>query len=990
MHRRIPVILGCALLTLCGVLTPTDAQLFGKNKVTYHVHDWQVYASPHFDVHYYPPMEPFIQDIVSYAESAYLDISRTLDHELRFRVPLVVYKTHGEFQQTNILLAELPDGVAAFAEPVQYRMVLPIDLPPDELYELIAHELTHIFQYSIFFEGYLGRALRSRAPTWLIEGMASYVAQDEDNLDQMVIRDAVVNNILPPIQALNQVTFLTYRYGHAVFDFIEQEHGIEGLRSFIFEFKKVLLTGNAGRAIKEAFGYDVDEFNRRFNRFLRRKYFPILLEKKSPDEYGTEVGERRLRRSFVLSPTVSPSGELIAALGAPRAQELDLLILSAEDGSVVKNLTRGWTNKYRNLVTEAFDGKRDLSWSPTADQVAVFARRENQWPLYIFDAIKGKVVEKMVFEDLFEAASPTFSPDGTRIAFEANRDGEVDIFEVEVATGEVRNLTQDEFFDANPWYSEDGSSLLYNRRIGDHWKIFSVDTSDPSRKTQLTFGRHNDLQPAYSRDAEKIYFSSDRNDEGIFNIYSLDLSSGDLQQFTDVVGGCFSPAELAARDETDILIFQAFFEGRYRLYRMPLNEPEATIPAAERFSASDEGEAEEFAPELNLRLDEDKKAPYRVSWDIEAPSVGVGVADDGTVLSNAQLTFTDLLGNQRISILGQSVASFQQYQGTYVNLKRRFTWGAQVFDIRDFVFLANEAGGADRRTEYRATGANVFYRYPFSRHLRFDTSLGFLDTAQLVPVRDFFGGLQFTTFEDQFALASVGLTGDTTRFQRWGPFQGKRFNISTTYGNQLSGDSGGDLIEHRVDFRAYQQATRRSLLAFRLSGVINTGDRETTYGFGGINQVRGYDFREFIGSNIAWMNLEFRFPLIDRLQFPILSLFDVRGFAFFDVGAAWFDEDVFYDPDTRAIRQQPLTGEIVPFDFWDSENDRLQDGRASYGFGLQFLFLGGLQLNWAFSERLDYTRFVIDDITDPLNPILVPIEQDGGERRTDFYIVFDW
>ena len=34
--------------------------------------------------------------------------------ELRFRVPLVVYKTHGEFQQTNITLAELPEGVGAF------------------------------------------------------------------------------------------------------------------------------------------------------------------------------------------------------------------------------------------------------------------------------------------------------------------------------------------------------------------------------------------------------------------------------------------------------------------------------------------------------------------------------------------------------------------------------------------------------------------------------------------------------------------------------------------------------------------------------------------------------------------------------------------------------------------------------------------------------------------------------------------------------------
>jgi len=245
------------VLLLAGSVGFSVAQ-FGKNKITYESHKWLVYESPHFNVHYYASIDPFLADVVSYAESAYLKLSKDLDHELKFRVPLVLYKTHGEFLQTNITLSDLPEGVGAFAEPVQYRMVLPIDEPPDKLYKLIAHELTHIFEYSMFYDGYLGRALRSNPPTWIMEGLASYLAQDEDNLDRMAIRDAVVNNILPPIQALNVVTFLTYRYGNAIFDYIEQEHGIEGLRSFLFEFKKVLLTGSVGRAIKEAFGYDID------------------------------------------------------------------------------------------------------------------------------------------------------------------------------------------------------------------------------------------------------------------------------------------------------------------------------------------------------------------------------------------------------------------------------------------------------------------------------------------------------------------------------------------------------------------------------------------------------------------------------------------------------------------------------------------------------------------------------------------------------------
>ena len=78
----------------------------------------------------------FLEEIVSYAESAYLHISQ------RARPRAALPRAHwsstrptASSEQTNITLSELPPGVAAFAEPIQNRMVLPIDLPPDKLYD---------------------------------------------------------------------------------------------------------------------------------------------------------------------------------------------------------------------------------------------------------------------------------------------------------------------------------------------------------------------------------------------------------------------------------------------------------------------------------------------------------------------------------------------------------------------------------------------------------------------------------------------------------------------------------------------------------------------------------------------------------------------------------------------------------------------------------------------------------------------------------------
>ena len=99
--------------------------------------------------------------------------------------------------------------------------------------------------------------------------------------------------------------------------------------------------------------------------------------------------------------------------------------------------------------------------------------------------------------------------------------------------------------------------------------------------------------------------------------------------------------------------------------------------------------------------------------------------------------------------------------------------------------------------------------------------------------------------------------------------------------------------------------------------------------------------------------------------------------------------DAFYDPDFGLIRADYSAaggGEIIPYRFWDSDNNRLQDGRASYGAGFQFRFIGGLQFNWVWSQRVNYTQYVYTSFNEP--PI--PMEIDSGGTRNDFYIAFDW
>ncbi len=103
-----------------------------------------------------------------------------------------------------------------------------------------------------------------------MEGMASYLANDEDARARAFMRDAVASDRVPSVDRDVQ-GYVAYRFGHMVFQFVEAEWGQEGLRDFIYEFRNTLGSG-VGKALKRAFDLDAEEFDARFRAWLRKYY----------------------------------------------------------------------------------------------------------------------------------------------------------------------------------------------------------------------------------------------------------------------------------------------------------------------------------------------------------------------------------------------------------------------------------------------------------------------------------------------------------------------------------------------------------------------------------------------------------------------------------------------------------------------------------------------------------------------------------------------
>lgn len=926
--RLIVPVLALSLASSAG------AQYFGKNKVRYDSFAWKVYPTPHFRISFYDRVEPSLPKLASFAESAYDELARKLNFQVAEPIPLIAFATHAEFEQNNVIVEFIPEGVGAFAVPARNRMVLPVDMPDERLQQIIQHELTHVFQFEIMYQGRLGKALAMSPPQWFMEGMASYFGNDEDAMARAVMRDAVASDRVPSV--MNDVQgYGAYRFGHMVFQFVESEWGPEGLRDFIYEFRNTLGSG-VEKALKRAFDIEPEEFDARFRAWLRKHYQPAIADRADPREFGREfrISGPEGTRSYETSPIASPSGDLIAAFSTYR-DDVDIVLLGVPDRKLFRTLTPRDTTSYQYLVAQMLtvgpDRGRDLAFSPTGDRVAAFARHERGRMLVFFNALSGGI-ERTIPIPVDQAMQPVYSPDGGSIAFHAYAGGRADIYLLDLATEKITNLTNDDAYDSAPVITPDGKSIVYSSESAENAKLFKISLADPKERQQLTFGAGNDEGSSFSHDGKRLFFTSDR-DGGIFDVYMLDLDTHGLTRLTKVVGAATNPIAVPTRDGERV-VYQAYTKGHYWLYE---TDPAQGKPAGKEEAPQEVKEREAYVPAVTVTVSKDKIEPVKKrKLFIDGAQVLVGVSSDNTLISQTYLSFADQYGDRRLDLLLESVSGFSNFQFTYVNLSKRLQWGGTVFDSRQYyVYGTSLEGNVLRQRVYRETGGAAFVQYPLSLYHRVEGAVGYIDRTATYPVMTDFG-LAFVDLQDKVPFVQASFTGDTVFWQSYGPHGGRRYQL--TLSNAFNGSGGGTLSRDLTfDARQYLPLSRRNELALRLHISTASGTRPNISYFGGLDTLRGFDYNTLVGNRAAYLNAEWRFPLIDQLALPWLRLSEVRGRFFLDVGGAYFDVPGFKQ------------------DFTCMSGGKLQDCLSSYGFGMS-LYLFGLPVNWDFSKQWDFKQ----------------------------------
>ena len=866
---------------------PAEAQFFafGQNKVQYRRLDWRVTRGPHVDLYYYPAEADLVPAALAYAEASYDTLSLQFGHAVAARIPLIVYASHTDFEQTNILPFTPPEGLLGATDFLKRRVSLPFRGNFAEFRHTLRHEMVHVFQLDLQSESYYQapRARRFGFPLWWSEGLAELWSGGEDARDYMVLRDLTLSGRLPQFKQLTYFTGgIVYPIGGRIHRWLADTYGDWRVALI---YKELNQHDNFEEAIHAVYGRSLDQLSEEFQLAMRRTYYPSVNGLAPLGVLGREITRLAVKPAFIPDSTGEDRGEI--AYVSPATGYLSVYRKGVDGGRARKVVTAG-----RSAELEAFhpfDSRMDAS---RKGYLLFTARYGDRDALVVWDLKRGKVAGRYQFDHLVSILSPMWMRDGTSIVFSGlSESGVSDLYRVHLPKGKLEPLTRDHYQDLDPSPAPDGRRLVFaSDRTADGLEgavnlfVLDVVTGDI---TQLTRGHWVDEAPTWGAD-DRIYFTSDR-DGVLLNVFSTD-SLGNGRRETSAWSGAFDAVPLP---DSSGLVVGGFHDLSWNLYRYPVD----SAAREDRFTLEAGPPPAQWAWASGSRKPAAKVVgePYRRRLTLDFAAGGAAFVPGYGGAQGISFLMSDLLSD---NLVYGSIGSFQgrrlgsvfaniSASTIYVNQQRRLNWGLGAFRTRS----RNYEGDLVVAYEELAYGALGLLRYPLSRFSRVEGT----------AVLEHSDRVDFTLTVDEprrvgwIASNYLSFVHDNSLWIPSGPIDGGRLSLTGGISSDFT-NSRFDSYLLSGDWRRYLRLGRRTAYAIRAFGFYSGGDRPRRVNIGGTLGLRGYpEFGYIVGTRAYMLNQEIRFPVLTHLTLgtPLgdIDFPEIQAGFFGDVGKAVLHQD---------------------------------------------------------------------------------------------------
>lgn len=580
-QRKFPLTALAVILTLFllnDVVKAQSAAVFGQNKVQYKKFDWKYLKTKHFDIYFSQDGEKLAEFTAHVSEKALKNLTENIDYNISNRIPIVVYNSHNDFQQNNVVDEYMPEGVGGVTELFKNRVNVPFEGDYEKFRHVIHHELLHAFMNDMYYGGtiqnIISRNISLQFPLWYSEGMAEVQSRyGLDKATDMFMRDATINNYVPPLDYMGG--YFAYRGGQSFFAFLADTYGEDKIATLMNNVKTF---GNVDQGFYETFKLTIQQLDEKWQTYLKKTYWPDIKIREDVKDFAKQLTDHQRDGGYYnIAPAVSPKGDKFAFI-SNQDDLFDVYVASTKTGEVIKKVVSGNNSTDFEELHILTPG---LSWSPNGRKLAISVKAGDKDVIYLVDVESEDREElPLAFDGIFYVS---WSPVGNKLAFIGNRAEESNLYMYDITTKKLTALTDDIFSDANPTWALDGKSVFFTSDRGAYikpemipadFKMWEYDYTssdyyriDIETREMTRISDTKDIKESYAQsspDGKKILYISDKN--GISNIYMrVHDSTGKI---TDKpVTNALNPIDqLSLSRDGKKLLFVSLNNGGYDIY----------------------------------------------------------------------------------------------------------------------------------------------------------------------------------------------------------------------------------------------------------------------------------------------------------------------------------------------------------------------------------------------------------------------------------------